>query len=104
MEVKISKKEHVIKTIDIEFPYYFEDDFSDEYDESGLYGKMEEERHTIIHIEHSCGEVKEIIVERSSHVLSQNSKLCGYFMDQYKSTKENYERARKQAKEFIDTI
>jgi hypothetical protein len=104
MEVKISKKEHVIKTIDIEFPYYFEDDFSDDYDESGLYGKMEEESHDIIHICYSCGEVEEIIVKRVFHNLSQNPKLCEYFEDRYKSTKENYDRVLKRAKEFLDTI
>ena len=86
MEVKISKKEHVVKTIEVEFPYYFEDDFSDEYDESGLYGKMEEKSHTIIHVYHKSGDVEEIIVKRISHELTQDSKLCEYFKDRYKFT------------------
>ena len=99
MEIKISKREHVIKSIDVEFPYYFEEIYSE--DESGLYGKIEESSHTIINITYRGDKVEDFYIKRSSHKLSQDSELCEYFEDMYKSTKENYERVLGQVKDFL---
>jgi hypothetical protein len=104
MEVKICKREHVLSTIEVEFPYYFESDYSDDYEDSWLYGKMEKNSHIIIHVTHKRDEVEEISIIRTTHNLSQDYDLCKYFEDQFKSTKENYDRGLKQSKVFLDDI
>lgn len=101
MKVKILKKNLIKVDVDIEFPHYFEDDFSDDRIESGLFGVINPDSHTIIHIrDYNSKGPTEVILTNKTHDLSQNYEISQYFDDNFKSSKDRYNRAVEIARKF----
>ena len=98
MIVEITKKVEVRETVDIEFPYYFRHDLSNDLSDSVIFGKIEERCITTIHIT-TQSDVTSVEVERSDQYFKYSS--C-YFDPQYKSSATAYAEAKIQAMRILD--
>lgn len=89
--------------IEVEFPYYFEKEFGSEmFNESYLYGKVEEDKcTTIIHQSHAYqdGERYDIELEYIHDIVDW--RFGFYFKEEYKSSKETFENIQKKLLAFI---
>lgn len=104
MIVIITEFARVPKIIDVELPYYYEHDLSGEYDEDVIYGKIELDKSTKIHLNHCGSKVVEVIMEIHTHQSIENSGLGSYFKDEHKSSKKRFDTARNTAAAFLAQI
>ena len=101
MKIEIIRNVQKIETIEVELPYYYEQNLSGECDEEIIYGKIEENVHTCIkeHIDYYTGE--------SCYTLEMgkySTDLSSYFQPKYASTKEEYESVKKRCVEFLSNF
>lgn len=102
MQVKITKNIPQVETIDIELPYYYEQDLMSDYGDSVIYGKIEEKLHTRIQqTENYDGEEKYEIKKEEHHSI-ENSGLAGYFDEKHKSSKDEFESAKQRCMGFLN--
>ena len=96
MKIEITKHEPVKRVIEVEFPYYYKHDMYPDYGESVIYGKI-------------INEYKEITIhereDRDEHLsfeIEEDSMSSSYFDEKYKSSKEEYELAKRRALDFLN--
>lgn len=96
MKLKIKRKIETEETIDIEFPYYYKHDLMLDEVDVIIYGKIEENKTTSIHISHNYrgGDNYELEIEKEPA-----SNFSSYMTDEYKSNEAEYLKAKW---EFID--
>ena len=95
MKVKLKKHTTIEVEVEVDFPYYFMHDLTDQGDEydSFIYGKMENERRTLTI--HEIEKSDEIDYE----IKIDNSKICFSYLDKlrYASSKDQYDKAVNRA-------
>lgn len=85
----------VIKTVDIDFPYYYRHEIDSDFGESVIYGKCLEEYMISIHESHT---VYEDSFEMEVSTRNDNS----YYDEKFLTTKEEYEAAKLRMIQFIN--
>lgn len=106
MEIEVTSQKTVKETINVEFPYYYEHDLSNDYSSSVIYGKKVlvticNESHIMeytIHEKENRDGIKTYEFE-----LDQSYDSC-YYKTEHKSNKEKYEAARIRANDFIENF
>ena len=101
MEIKLIKHIRQEVVVDVELPYYFKHDLSDDYSESIIYGKIEEKLYTTIHETESWDGRKSYEIEKEEHESIASRGLSSYFEDEHKSNKREYEEARERCSFFL---
>jgi hypothetical protein len=97
MKIEITTTKIVKETIDVEFPYYYKHDLMSDYGENVIYGKITEDyAYTIQEIENYDGKL--------AFELEKDTWDGSYFKEEYKSTKEEYEDAKRRALEFFNCL
>ena len=102
MEITLVKQIPQIVTVEVELPYYFEHDLSDDYGESIIYGKIEEKLYTTIHESKRYGDSRTYEIEKESHVSIALRGLSSYFEDEHQSTEEEFEAAKQRCLLFLN--
>ena len=97
MQIEITRQVNHKETISVNFPYYYTQYLDNEYSTSVIYGKIEPERHTIIHLTRRNG-VEVEIEHRGAGTLG-----C-YFTDEYVSDEDTFAKALEQAKQIVNGI
>lgn len=90
------------KTIFIEFPYYYEHDLMIDDGDSIIYGKIEEGFHTTIHENESYNWNLKWTYEIEQEKILSFGALSSYFDPKFKSSKDQYEKAKQRAFEFLN--
>ena len=102
MEIKIKRLIPQEEIIEVELPYYYKHDLSDDYGDSIIYGKIEEKLHTSIHeIERYHGK-ETYEIEKEKHHSIENSGLSSYFEDEHQSNKEEFEAVKERCLSFLN--
>jgi len=99
MKVEITKQIEVKEIIEIDFPYYYKHDLTDyEYENTCvIYGKITESEEVTIH--EKIRSKNNVIYE-----IEKDSRSDSYFAEKYKSTEEEYNKARERAKRFFNVL
>lgn len=98
--MKIKIKQRVLEEIEIEieFPFYFKHDLHSEYGKSIIYGKkINEKTEYTIHVSKNYD-------GRITYEIEKDDFSNSYFEDEYKSTKEEYEKIKSNALEFLNQV
>lgn len=101
MEITLVKQTTQLVTVEVELPYYFEHDLSDDYGESIIYGKIEEKLYTTIHESKRYGDLATYEIEKEEHVSIALRGLSSYFEEEHQSTKEEFEAAKQRCLKFL---
>mgnify|MGYP001283798686 FL=1 len=101
MEITLIKQIPQEVIVEVELPYYFKHDLSDDYSESIIYGKIEEELYTTIHETESWDGRKSYEIEKEEHVSIARRGLSSYFEDEHKSNKKEYEAVKERCLLFL---
>lgn len=98
MKVEIIEYKKVTRTIDIEFPYYYEYDLYSDYGDSVIYGKIiSKDREITIHeTEDKYGKRK--------YEIEEDSMPNSYFTEEHKSSKAAFENAKRRALDFLNNF
>ncbi len=88
MKLEITRKIETKETIEIELPYYYKHDLMLDSDDSVIYGKVEEKKHTAIHVSR-WGKCFDLEVEERNAA----SFAC-YMTDEYKGCEAEYLAAK----------
>ena len=101
MKIEIIRNVQQVETIEVELPYYYEQNLSGDYDEVIIYGKIEENVHTCIEerIDYYTGESR-YTLEMGKY----STDLSSYFEPKYASSKEDYESVKKRCVEFLSNF
>jgi len=92
IELEVRTKE----TIEVDFPYYYEQYLDSEYSTSTIYGKIEPNCHTTIRLSGNNVEIE---------IKNQNAGTLGcYFTDEYASDEKSFAKALERAKQIVDRI
>jgi hypothetical protein len=99
MKIEITETKKFKIEIEIEFPYYYKHDLTDyDYENiSVIYGKITEKEEVTIH--EKIRDNGNVIYE-----LEKDGRSDCYFTEQYKSNKEEYEKARERSKQFFTVL
>lgn len=98
MKIEITKHEPVKRVINVEFPYYYKHNLYPDYRESVIYGKIiDEHKEITIHEREDRG-------GHLSFEIEEDSMSSSYFEDKYKSSKEEYELAKRRALDFLNDL
>ena len=102
MEIEIIEIIQKEKTIEVELPYYYKHDLSDDRDSTIIYGKIDLNIHTTIkeREDYSTGK-REYEIERESHSSIKNSGLASYFKPEHKSQQLDHEEVKERALAFL---
>ena len=99
MKIEITKQVNVKMVVDIDFPYYYKYDLTDyDYESTSvIYGKITEIGEVRIH---------EKIRSKNNAVyeIEKNNRRDCYFEEKYKSTEEEYNKAKERAKHFFNVL
>ena len=95
MKTKILRTHRIEEEIDIEFPYYFEHDLSDEYN-SIIYGKMTQ---GFCYTIHEKAGYDEQTYEFTKSVRGMDG---SYITEEHKSSEDEYEDALGRMNEYIN--
>ena len=100
MKIKIEKK--VIKEINMELPYYYKSEHSDENGAHDYYGKIEKNSAVTIgkHL-HYEDETENWEIEKHTFKAIEYSGYCCYFEKEHKSTGKEFRKAKVEALKFI---
>lgn len=98
MKLKIKRQIEKEEEVDIEFPYYYKHDLMLDEMDTVIYGKIEENKTTSIHITHNWNGRNSFELEIEEEPASYFS---SYMTDKYKSNETEYLNARK---ELIDAV
>ena len=80
MEITLIKQIPQIVTVEVELPYYFEHDLSDDYGESIIYGKIEEKLYTTIHESKRYDGLVTYEIEKEEHKYIKTIYGVGYHL------------------------
>lgn len=100
-KTKITIRKHVTTQteIEVDLPYYYKHDLSDDHGDSIIYGRIDGEISTAIHENESVyGDVKYEI---------EKEKWTGdgsYFSDDHKSTELEYNKVKERLKKFFNCL
>ena len=99
MKIEITKQINVKEVVEIDFPYYYKHDLTDyDYESTSvIYGKITERGEVTIH--EKIRSKNNVIYE----IEKDNRSDC-YFKEKYKSTEEEYNKARERAKQFFNVL
>ena len=102
MKVEITKQVTKLEIIEVELPYYYKVDLMSDYDDSVIYGKIEEKLCTSIkETKNDDGEEK-YEIEKEEHHSIKNSGLSSYFDKRHKSSKEEFEAVKERCLSFLN--
>ena len=102
MKIKLIKLIPQEAIIEVELPYYFKHDLSDDYSESIIYGKIEEELYTTIHETESYDGRKSYEIEKERLVSIARRGLSSYFDDEHQSSREEFEAVKARCLLFLN--
>jgi len=102
MKIEINKQITITEIIDIELPYFYKQDLMSDYGDAVIYGKIEEKNATAIHETKNYDGEEKYEVEKCPFTSIGNSGFSCYFREEYKSTKEEFEAAKKRCIAFIN--
>ena len=99
MKIEVTTTKRVKESIEVKFPYYYIHNLTNcDYEKkSVIFGKKTESEEITIH---------EIIRDKKNYIyeIEKDTRNDSYFSDEYKSTKEQYEKAEKRLKQFLKNI
>jgi hypothetical protein len=100
MRIEIEKYVKHTEIIEVELPYYYKHAAKNQYGKSVIFGKIEENKYTLIQrTENVSGKVKyEILTE------NHNATLSDYFNKEYKSSKEEFEEGKEECLAFLNKM
>jgi len=100
MQIEITEQIDKKRSIDIDFPYYYKHDVSDDGrdDISVIYGKI------LIDCEYTIHETRNLYNNQISYNLEWDSRSDCYFKSEYKSTKKEYDSVKQRAKTFFNCL
>lgn len=102
MQIEITKTEYKNIFIDVEIPYYFKQDLSDEKDYI-IFGRIDHDKCTTIrYLADGIRTSFEIEVEK--HKTIKNSGLGAYFDNEFKSSELEFSSWEAKAKVFVSHI
>ena len=104
MKVEIKETVSVVKTIDVDLPYYYKHDFDMMTGDCVLYGKIESDKATTIQEGGTYQGAIKYEVEIEEHLSIKTSGLSGYFNDEYKSNESEFLEAKERMMEFMKQI
>ena len=98
--MKITIKESVVKerVIDVRFPYYYKQDIGSDYGTCVIYGYLTEKEDISI-----C-ETTDFRDGRTTYEIEKQKRDDSYFEEKYKSDYNSFEKAKKNALEFINSL
>lgn len=88
--------------IEVELPYYFKHDLSDDYSESIIYGKIEEKLYTTIRETKRYAEEETYEIEKEKHISIALRGLSSYFEDEHLSSREEFEAVKERCLLFLN--
>ena len=102
MQVEITKQIPQVEIIEVELPYYYKHDLMSDYDDSVIYGKIEEKLCTTIQETKNYDGEKKYEIEKEEHHSIKNSGLSSYFDKKHKSNKEEFEAVKLRCLSFLN--
>ena len=102
MKITLTKLIPQKETIEVELPYYFKHDLSDDYGESIIYGKIEEKLYTSIHETERYHGKESYEIEKKEHYSIETSGLSSYFEDEHQSSREEFEAVKERCLSFLN--
>lgn len=106
MKVEITKCVHVKEEIEIELPYYYIKDFSDDNRSILYYGKIDKNMRIVIREERPYGDWEDIQfnIKKEVYTTLTEYTLGSCLDDTYRSTKEEFEDAKNGVLELMKSI
>lgn len=101
MKLEIIKYVPQVEIIEVELPHYYKHDLMSDYGDCVIYGKIEEKLCTTIQESNKNGEDK-YEISKEDHESIKNSGLSSYFDIKHKSSKEEFEEAKKRCLTFLN--
>lgn len=102
MKIEITTTERVVKEIEVDLPYYYKYDLSEDNYDSVIYGVItEKDQKTISRTERFYSKEIEWEMAIHPHHSIKESGLASYFKKEHASSKEEYEQARTEMMEFL---
>lgn len=87
--------------MEIELPFFYKYDFSDNFSETVRYGKIEENLSTSIEEIKIDDVVNEYKIEKYKHESIRNSAISLYSEEKYKSNKDEFEAVKQRCLSFL---
>lgn len=102
MQIEITERIEQVRIIDIELPYYYKFDLSEDRSNDVIYGKIEAQKHSSVQERKSDADSFELETEEYNSI--KQTGLANYFQPKYKSSKEEYEAVKQRALDFLKTL
>lgn len=102
-KVKVKVKQSVVtkREIEVELPYYYQQDFYPDDGSSFLVGRVEESVTTVVHVRTRCGGDRGYELE----VLRQSPQAAtGYFNEEHRSTEAEFSEHLERMAEAINEV
>ncbi len=104
MKVEIKETVSVVKTIDVDLPYYYKHDFDMMTGDTVIFGKIMEDKSIAIKESGTYQGSITYEVEIEEHLSIKTSGLSSYFNDEYKSNESEFLEAKERMMEFMKQI
>lgn len=85
--------------IEVDLPYYYKHDFSSEYGDSIIYGRIDGKINTTIHEKENIHGAIKYEIEKEKWTGDGS-----YFANDYNSTEDEYNKAKERLKEFFNCL
>lgn len=102
VEIKIQRSEVI--TIDVELPYYYEQNIDTDYSDTAIYGRIEEKNHVSIKEDTDMYGKKSFEIEVSEHNSIKATGLGCYFNPKYSSNQNAFDSARLRVLKLLSEI
>ena len=104
MKVEIKETVSVVKTIDVDLPYYYKHEFDTMTGDTVIFGKIMEDKSIAIKESGTYQGAETYEVEIEEHLSIKTSGLDSYFNEQYKSSEAEFLEAKERMMEFMKQI